>query len=933
MQPFLDKIIEACFPVDGNDFSKTCIIFPTRRAGLIFKNKLMQKMQRAIWMPAVFSINDFLVSVSPYRIAERTQLMLELFIIYKKYFPKVNYDVYAAWGEMMLKDFDEADKHLVDIDKLFKNIQSVKEIDETFQFGEEEMSELKLFWQNFSDKDLSDAKTGFINTWKILKPVYTAYTSALLQKGIAYEGLVYRELAASPDKYFQSLSYSQFIIAGFYALSPAEENIFSYLHHSLQAKLFWDADAYYTDNKIREAGNFFRKNSFTQQSFQWKSDCFSTEKNIEITGVSMQSGQAKILGQLLKEKLASGFVEEETAIVLPDETMLDPVLNSLPDSIQHLNITMGLPVRKTKIFSLIMLWHKLAETHSAKGEKLFLHTQTLLEVCRHPFIAGTIHPETIRQLKKSTNNYIFFKSLPYHESRILQLLVKFPESFDDVFRCVENVLTEIKELPSATPNKYSVVDLEIVNSVVSEFKSLGKLLEPYKQLTTVHEAWMVIKDFFNALKIPFSGEPVKGIQLMGFLETRVLDFKNVFILNLNENNLPPNNLRNSFIPYTIRRSFGLPTVEDNDAISAYHFYRLLQRSQNVFLLYNTETKSVSGGEMSRYLLQLFFELKNSMQEKLILKHNVASGPAKAANQGAIEIQASDELKGRLRKLFAVNVEGKAEVSFTPSAINTYINCSLQFYYRYVARIKEPDSIEEEIEDGKFGEILHKAMENLYAGYKGKEVTAILLKSIDESAIKNIVQTAIREKYDADFISSGKNFLVEKTLIALVRKIIAEDLSNAPFTYLDSEKKYSSPYEIEENFTVLFAGVFDRIDRHNTTMRIVDYKTGKAELKNFKTVEDIFSDTAYKINLQLLFYVWLASKKLLQEKITAAVYPLKNMSGGALYLSTNELTDAVYESFEKELKNLAGSIILNPYFSQTTDLKKCSVCPYKIICNR
>lgn len=930
MQSFLDRLIEECFPEKENDFSDYCVIFPTRRSGLIFKNKLIQKTRKAFRLPEVYAVNDFIASLSPLRIAERIELLFELYTVYKEYFKHTPYDVFAPWGEMMLKDFDETDKYLADAHLLFKSIESVKEIEDAFQFDEEILEDLKFFWQSFSEKEMSEAKKKFINTWKILSPLYINYTAALKNKGMSYEGMVYRELAVNPEAYFSNLKNKQIIVAGFYALTPAEESIFNWMQNNLNQKIFWDADIYYADNKVHEAGSFIRKNSFTKNNFRWKGDYFNERKTITITGVPQQTAQAKALGAaLLKNK--TGEPEEECVIVLPDEGMLEPVLNSLPHSVEHLNITMGLPVKQTKVFSLLLLWHKLYETRKTEKDNLLLHTPTLTALCRHPLIFGHISHETTNRLKSTTNNYIYFNRIPGISNNVLSRLVQFPASFDETFSSVAKILQGIKEITAVSANHH-VTDFEMLSFVLNEFIGLQKIIKPYKGFTTVKEAWMVIKDFVGSLKIPFSGEPVKGIQLMGFLETRVLDFKNVYILNLNENVLPPDNLRSSFIPFTIRKSFGLPVLEDNDAITSYHFYRLLQRAQNIFLFYCTETNATNGGEMSRFLLQLFFELKIKMQEKLKINHIVASGPAALHVQVPIEIKPTDDLINKVHSLFD-SVKEENKKGFTPSTLSTYINCSLQFYFKHIVKIKEPDTIEEEIEDGTFGQILHKAMETIYESYKGTEVTEKELKNIDDKKINAVVRHAIKEKYDPDFVASGKNFLVEKTLIALIKKIISEDISYSPFVYEASERGYSYIYQRGNKPGILFNGIFDRIDRQGNSIRIVDYKTGRAEVKSFKEPETLFTSSDFKVNFQLMFYVWLAAKNGLSKNITAAIYPLKQMSGGALYLSQAELSETVQAEFEELLIKMTSEILNNPHFRQTDDLRKCSVCPYKVICNR
>ena len=492
---------------------------------------------------------------------------------------------------------------------------------------------------------------------------------------------------------------------------------------------------------------------------------------------------------------------------------------------------------------------------------------------------------------------------------------------------------------------------------------MHEIIKPYQAEIISKTAWQFIRKVIDKLKIPFSGEPVHGLQIMGFLETRVLDFENLFILSVNESILPASSRSNSFIPYSIRKGFGLPVHEEQDAVNAYHFYRLLQRAKNIHLIYNTEVKSLTGGEKSRFLLQISYEMKKKFGDKLKIHYSLVSTDIHSEEIKPISIEKNSEvleiLKNRFEKKGTdemlmiqktiveksimgipsdqINANKKSaddKKGFSASALSSYINCKLQFYFRYIAGIKEKDEIEENIEADVFGKILHGAMQQLYGDVQ--KITSAKIKELLPQVDSAVSESFVKEFPHAATDLEGKNYLLKQVIFQLVKKILEADSDIAPFEINELEKTFSINFKYDnDQKDILLKGVFDRVDSENGFVRIVDYKTGKDELNSKKGFEEIFIDPKYKATFQLYFYSYIYKQLHLDKKLKAGIYRMKSISDGISYLNDGEeISETKLQEFESFLKNLIVEI-MNPVipFSQTDDEKRCEYCPYKEICNR
>ena len=914
---FISSLAEEIISLRNDyNYSDFTDIFPTRRAALIVKITFAQQLHHASLLPSVYSISDFIAHYTPQRIVEKKELLLQFYTIYKKHFSETDFRTFAPWGEMILSDFDEADRYLIDHQTLFADLKSYKEIESLFQDDEQQAEQLRKFFAMFLQEP-TKLQQKFAEIWNKLPLLYEELFSQLQAESKTTEGHAMNKMALSPETYFAGLNISTTVFAGFYALTPAEKNIFEFVQQR-KGLIRWDADEYYVDSPDQEAGLFFRNNTLIQKEFKHKSNLFRTlEKNVRITGVPLVTGQVKYMGQQLKKMLKENKLNpDKTAIVLNDESLLPQVLQSIPEEIEELNITMGYPYSNTQMFRFVHLLEELKRMSVIKGKKTLLHFQSFLHLLQHPYSA--LIPAWMNDNTEGHGTYIPMEELIDDAKYFLEQWLLNENVFEKHLAVYNKITVYLQSVKSG--------ELNVAAFMLNELEELNALTNRYKNILDYHSQEMLIEELYNTTRIPFSGEPVKGLQIMGFLETRVLDFENIFVLNANEGSLPKTNRHHSFIPYTLRKSFNLPTYTEQDAISAYHFWRLLQRASHIELLYNTQTNEFAGGERSRYLLQLFYEIKSRLSNWKI-SHELIIPPLQKINYINPEIKRSEELTKELKKLYNTD-----KLKFSATSLQSFIYCSLQFYFSYIKKIKEPDSFDEEIDGAVVGEILHQAIQNLYDVEKNKTFNkkdAALMKK----KIQPLVLEAIRQKFDKHYQHRGYTFIIEKIIEKYIERIVDTDLTLPPFEIIETEKSHEVKLTLKDNVSATIKGKFDRIDKTAEGFRIVDYKTGKDELQSKYSIEQIFSEPKYKINLQLMLYNWLAERSNYNGSITSGIYPLRSISSKKLETISPSDWRSHSELFDFSLKRLLEEIIFEADFVQTQDLKRCSLCAYKDICNR
>jgi len=940
--------------LDDGNIDEAIVIFPNRRAGLFFRQALSKLIDKPVYMPEVFSLEDFLTQYSPLKKIEPLEAIFELYEVYKKLQKNSEpFDKFFFWGEMILRDFDEIDQYLVDTKHLFTSIKSQKELDEAFYFlDEEDKKIIQSFWSNFLP-DTTSTQDSFLRTWEVLKPLYDGFKERLENQGKAYGGMIYRNIASKLEE-DKVKTDKKLYFAGYNALTKSEERILKYFVRECGAEIIWDVDEYYFKNYQQEAGTFLReysKDTILGKSFPKEAPGqIRSEKKMTATGVSLEVGQAKAVGEAIKEITNSpDFEPNKTVIVLPQEHMLFPVLHSIPDAVEKVNITMGYPLKDTSIYSLLesaLDLQRLSKPSEVHG--LGFYHQPVQELLMHPLLMPMEEQkaeEWLVEIKKKNRIIIRESELEFKN-----------ELFAYIFSLEEDPLHYVLTILKGLHTYWSEKDRQLEVEFISRFyEQLGKIEE------MIGEKSSELKyDFFTALfkrmarsfKVPFTGEPLDGLQIMGILETRNLDFERVYILNMNEGSWPAQPRQGSFIPFNIRKAFAMPVYANNDAMYAYLFYRLLQRADEVNFYYNTVSEFNVNGEISRFVKQLEQESGHTIEKKIL------ANPIKTQSINEIDIEKSPQVLARLSR-FTENYSGIDQSKLAPSAIITYLTCRLKFYFKYVAKLYEADEVQEEMDAAVFGNILHNTMESLYKDFTKKEKRDVINANdiwLLKTGVRGTLQKTFAKHHNVKKTDSykpeGRSLIAFDILEKFANQIIDHDEKYVPFKVLGLEASaregysQSMPINInEEQVNVQIKGIIDRIDFKEGKVRVIDYKTGKDEkeytsIEDFKDRDNIFKN---KTALQVFYYSYLYwkkhgdehiiepgifnSKELFKEDFTWRLH--KKGSKAELY-DFRPMADG-FEDFLREVL----TEIFNPEvsFDQVEDEKVCEYCPYIGICGR
>lgn len=965
MKAFLKELAEKVYRDYGVDLDRVTIVFPNRRAGLFFRKYLAEDLEKPIWSPAIMSLEDFVRPLSGIQPLDKLSLVFKLFGIYKKINPgKEEFDRFFYWGEMLLKDFDDIDKYLVNAKNLFVNLSRQKELDQVFDYLTDEQKKIILdFWRNFDNRPSAE-KESFIKIWEVLFELYDRFTRQLKDEKSGYMGMIYRDVVNKINDNSLTVPYHDVIFAGFNALTKSEEKIISWFIQEGKARIFWDIDSYYLDDKHQEAGLFFReyaKKTAFEKSFEDPLPSYlkqPEEKNIAVTGVSMSVGQAKALGQHLREKFSQPGQYENTVIILPEEQMLFPVLHSLPENITKINVTMGFPLRNTPLYSLFehLLEMQINLKQTQGGEVYFPYRQ-VLAILKHPYIRyfdPELAERNIQDIER--NNKIFIGSATLQFDQLLYpLIFKTLQSGNEIFSYLLDILMVINA--QSKENDQYGLEREYTYQFFTQLNRLKSIISEQKIELALNSFLRLFRQMIQSLRLPFSGEPLHGLQIMGVLESRNLDFENVFILSMNEGAFPSAANQHSFIPYNLRKAFDLPTFDHLDAIYAYLFYRLLQKAKNIHLYYNTESGINVGGEMSRFLQQLLFETDFKV------KSYVLNNGVKLPVPKAIAITKTSAVKSEMHKFLTSQPEFSKRL--TPSAINTYLDCQLKFYLRHIAGIKEPEKLEDEVDPKVFGNLLHYSMESLYRQFidvkKKNSVTEedfVFLTTKLDAAIVKAFRTQYQIPRHESFVFEGRNILAKAMVKKFASKILENDRQYTPFEIIGLEADEKEGFQIDhpifidgKQYLVGLKGVIDRIDSKEGIVRVIDYKTGRDD----KRIEDMLSlfDASHekrnKAAMQTLFYslLFARSKPDNSLPIMPGIFNSKEMFSDDFDLRLkikdpdgknkySPLNDArpVLNVFSEGLTTILEEIFSETEnFEQTENAKICSTCPYTGICHR
>lgn len=963
MKYFLQQIAETLYSSYREQLNEHCIVFPNRRAGLFFRKYLAGLIDKPVWAPATMTINDLFYSLSELQPAGNEVLLFELFKVYRKIRKNSeSFDDFYFWGDMLLNDFDDADKYLVDASRLFSNVRDLRMIDEQFGGLTKEQAEIvKRFWTNADIGKLTREKSSFIGLWNILNDIYTEFRNVLKEKHMAYEGMIFREVAEClKETDTKGIKWSMLHFAGFNALNNCEKKLMKRLKEEGRAKFYWDYDNSYIieEKNINSAGYFLRDNLKifgNDMPASWSYDTLlssGSKKPVRrIINTSSDIAQVKLLPELIRN--LDGLTTEnahQTAVVLADENLLIPALTSLPEGVTDVNITMGFPLRQTSIYVLVnQILDLQLNARNENGVTRFRYRE-VTKILKNGIIVeinkGTCD-EILNEI--SEKNILWIDSDRFSGSEILSAIFKKardPLDLSNYLREILHIVLSIQKNTDETTRDYSLqsnIRNEFIYRIILTLNRLDEILKsPDISLTVA--TWVRILDrLLKNQTVPFSGEPLSGIQIMGILETRTLDFKNLIMFSVNEGVLPSITSSSSFIPFALREAFGLPSLNYQESIYAYHFYRLLHRAENVTFIYNSDSEGLRSGEMSRFLQQMKYD-KNPDLEVLTTSFEIKN-PASIGES----IEHNQEHNKRLISYFAGNGNDKKFIS--PSAINTWLNCRMRFYYRYVNGLVEKDKVKEEIDPAIVGTILHAAIRKIYSEYIGRvlDVNEINRLSAGKDIISSLISDTVIEYFGEqnDSLIKGNELIIKNVLTIFINRIFQVDKAAAPVTILSFEELLTFPLSIkfnEADLTLYIGGIIDRIDNQNDVVRIIDYKTGEVS-DSVRSVDALFNNDRNKnldAWLQTLLYCesYLANKP--DQKIRPSVYMLKKNQGSPdtdrLRIGKNLVVDDYHDLREEflELLNITVNEIFSPDepFTMTSDTwNKCRYCPYSTLCLR
>jgi hypothetical protein len=965
MTYFLEHIAESLYTEFGNTLNRHCLVFPNRRAGLYFLKYLAARIEKPVWVPSILTINELFRSYTELQIAGNEILLFELYKMYSRLKkPPESFDEFYYWGDMLLNDFDDIDKYLVNAPLLFSNVLDIKNIETKFgDLTEEQIEIIKRFWTNFNHDKPTKEKSGFFSVWSVLSDLYSGFRASLKIQNMAYEGMIFRMLAESTEDYFTSDERWDMVhFIGFNALTECEKVLMCRFKKAGKARFYWDYDnSYISEGKLNSAGFFMRDNLKifgNDMPSGWSYDTMlSKEAPVvyrRVIDTSSDVAQVKLVSQLLKEiPDITNANAHHTAVVLADENLLMPVLTSLPENMGDINITMGHPLKQTLVYTLMNHLMDLQRNATTTDGVIRFGYKDVISILKHSLITGLLSEsdnELVKEIVKTNltrvPSYLFSKS-----ESLVQIFKKpsTPPELSVYFKDLLSLIALHDEKNSDKSPDNSVqgnIRMEFIYRVVLSINRLETIVNTHEVSFTTDTYIKILDRMLRMQSVPFSGEPLSGIQIMGILETRALDFKNLIILSVNEGILPAVSTGSSFIPFSLREAFGLPSVNHQESIYAYHFYRLLQRAENVIFTYNSNSEGLRSGEMSRFLLQMKYEdnLKPDFQDlSFEIKTPVTSGE---------RIERSEENSRQLASLFT-GVKNVRPLS--PSAINTWLSCRMKFFYRYINRLKEPDNISADIDPAMLGNILHEIMKNLYQPYIGSDLNGEILNGMirNKQFLSKIVNEAVNEKFKAgrnDSVS-GNELIVRDVLMAYLIRILNTDKKIAPLKILNLEDSFGfiMPFLLKgSQIEILTGGKIDRIDTIDGVTRIVDYKTGTVS-ESVSSVDDLFTDDRKKDSdgwLQTLLYceAYLATNP--GSLIRPSVYKIRKLNSGLfadkLRLKTGSRSEAViddYNTIREEfligLKDIISTIFQDDEpFVKTTDLRgKCPWCPYKTLCMR
>jgi hypothetical protein len=988
MPTFLEYAAQHVYTQYRDSLDRVTVILPTHRAAYFFRRTLAMQTEDPLWAPRIVAVDDFITESAGAELADPIALVWQLYDVCREIDPKVQFDRFTSWAHTLLQDFDKIDQYLVDAAQLFDYLSEAKTLERWTPEGV----------PGRSVRSGSGIMEGYFLLWQNLHRMYKNFKARLRDEGKAYRGMVYRQIAENPAVLLENEDFDQYIFVGLNALSASEETILKALLKAGRAEVLWDTDAYYMDSNTGvKAGDVLRKYKRSRAFGEWNwqfDDLLTAPKDIHIMGIPNATLQGKVAVQLFHQgrmeyRETNGAADQETdrttAIVLPDENLLLPVLESLDESVKDFNITMGLSLRQSGLFTLVdalfnLQYLALRETRPGRRTVRFNHRHAV-KVLTHPFVsqyeqllfarAKDRKPDDepfrnpVREVMKHIGGHNVIYITPEELLRIGDgdglLKVLFTPWEGEPARaltCFRGLIDQLREVYKARKEAIEIEYLYLFSTIIRRLDTILKerYAKPGAEKLSLRSFRLFLYELFKQTRIPFSGEPVSSLQIMGMLETRTLDYDTVIILSANEKTLPQPKKQNSLIPLDACQQFGLPTYRSQEATMSYHFYRLLQRARKVYLLYVSSADTYGAGEKSRFIHQIEHEL--TRYNPLIRLHHQTA-------QVRERMVADRDYLPRVEKSAGVGeaIRAVLEKGIYPSQLNMFVNCSLQFYFSAVAGIRGEEEVEENMGAAAFGDLVHKTLENLDKELSQRGVPIMaeditrILPDLPERVRKEFLQF-----YPGYDLESGLNFLMYKIAVRVIRNFLEQLIKDDifPLEILGLERTLSTTMDLPVNgktIQVKVSGRIDRIDKVGDTIRVVDYKTGKIERKHLRggidTREMLLTDPEADKVRQLWLYKYILAKKMLQDggiqledrlvkadhhKLVAGFYSLRNIEAGllddALHLGDGVTLESYVSHTESYLQTLLTQVLDTAVpFQPTERLESCVYCSYKRICNR
>lgn len=955
---FLYQVAKLFATTYGNNVSNMWFVFPNRRNGLFFQQYLSSFFDKPIFAPGIFTINELFNEFSPLLKADATEMLFKLFKVYiDKTGKDESFDEFWSWGETLLSDFDDIDTYQVNAEQLFTNIVDIKAIDDGFSYlSDEQIAAIKRFWSSFDTYGDESFESKFLSIWPKLFEIYDTFKGQLIAEGKGYTGLICKDaLRRLDDGAVKKIEATKVVFVGLNALNTSEIELLQKLTVVDKADYYWDFFSSELKDPTNKAGLFLQRNVKAFPSQHKLPDIKVTKPEVNVYSVPSHTGLTRQAGWLLKEIVPTNEANSiETAVVLTDEQLLMPMVHQLPDNVSELNITMGYPIINSPVYGFIRNLLDLQNSISfARGEAQFYHKH-VLSLLSHNYIKMAL-PELVLEHTKTIHkqNMIVVEQAFFANDPLLKLIFQpiteslyFIDYMQNILKHVAKFMEPAADTAEETPVSGMEIEREFIYHVFVALNHFEELIQKQNVTMQRDTMMMLVRKLMETIAIPFSGEPLKGLQILGVLETRTMDFKNLIIMPMNEGIFPQAGAAKTIIPYNLRKGFGLPTIEDQDAIYAYYFYRLLQRAEKVHLLFNSKSDGLVGGERSRFLHQMKYLYPFNITEK-VQKLDIKLRPAKE-----ISIAKDDKLIDQLHQY----TEGGSK-KLSVSALNDYLDCSLKFYFKHLMKLREEDELSDSVDARTFGTIFHYVMEQIYIEIEDKVVDKNWISHIldNKSIIIKLIKVAFAKEYfkkNEEFISNhmntfelkGKYLIISNILETYITKALELDRDIAPFTYIKGEYLFERYITVNDTLSVGFKGFIDRLDKLDDQIRIIDYKTGKAELK-FGDLDTLFSNDTNrpKAIFQTLAYGMIYKEINSRLPLVPAVYKIQeffNNFDPYIKFTPKDKTlkgttiDDLMPEYKERFKALLSEVF-NPEigFSQTEVTDTCKYCDFKGVCRR